>query len=346
VTQLSIYDALYASPVVFAAGFIVTRVLTPKIIELHRKKGIVRPDAHKPGKPLVAHSGGVVLAIAFTLSIVVAFTLMGPAAYDLVVRLSAILLSGLICFLIGLYDDIKILGGKEKTLLTLLAIAPIIGLHMVYPDIIVLGRPVVPLIGRIRLTIIYWIILPLAVAGPANLVNMLDVYNGVTPGMMLVATAALAATSFILGSPLLLIFASALGGVLLSYYPYNAYPARIFNGDSGSLFLGALLGALAVVGRIEFLVMTLLLLHIINGIMILVSFGGFKEHREIGRRPVIVKDSLLVASRDPEAPWSLTRLILLIGGPAREYELSRLYILLETLPAALAVITAILMRWP
>lgn len=341
---MQLQEALYVAGLTFAVGYLVARLLSPFIIKLHRKMGIVRHDAHKPGKPLVAHSGGVVLAIAYTASIIAVYILLSPQENALIVKLFTILFSGLICFLIGLYDDIKILGGKEKTLLTILAILPIILAHMLYPEIIVLGRPVVPFIGRIRLTVIYWLILPLAVAGPANLVNMLDVYNGVTPGMMLVATSALAASSLLLGSPLILLFAAALGGVLLAYYPYNAYPARIFNGDSGSLFLGALLGALAVVARIEFLVLTLLLLHIINGIMILVSFGGFKEHRKIRKRPIIVRDSTLVANNDPEAPWSLTRLILLIGGPAREYELSRLYIMLETAPAILAIITALLMR--
>ncbi len=335
-------NALAAGAAAAIVGFLVARLSAPHIISFLRKRGITRRDAHKPGKPIVAHSGGIIIAASMFAAYLAALLVYHKAS--ITVQMTTIIASALICFLVGLYDDIKILGGKEKTLLTILSIIPIIAAYFFFPTIVSLGRPVIPLIGRIRLTIVYWAILPLAVAGPANLVNMLDIYNGVTPGMMLVAAAALLASSLILSSDLLFISSLMLIATLLAYYPFNAYPSKVFNGDSGSLFLGGFLGALAVVGKIEFIVLTLLIPHLINGIMVLVSFGGFKEHRQVKGRPIEVKDGVLMASHDPNAPWSLTRFILYIGGPAHEKELSHFYILLELVPAILAVITALLMR--
>jgi len=325
-----------------ALGFVVTRLSAPYIIEALRRRGLTRRDAHKPGNPEVVHSGGIIIVLAFTVAMAVTLILIRD--FYLGLKIAAVYSAAIICFLVGIYDDVKILSGKAKTLLTVLAVAPIIVAYLLYPKVIGLGHPVVPFIGKIRVTIIYWAILPLAVAGPANLVNMLDIFNGVTPGMTLIASLALIASAFILNSPLTWIIAAVLASILAAYYPFNAYPARVFNGDSGSLFIGGLLGALAVVGHIEFVVLTLLIPHLINGVLVLISFGGFKEHRRVKERPITVKNHVLEASRDPRAPWTLTRLILLIGGPAREDEVSRFYIALETVPALLAVITAVFMR--
>ncbi len=332
------YEALLSAFV----GFVTVRLSAPYIISFLKKKGIVRPDAHKPGNPIVAHSGGIIIFLGFTLSTILFLLLIGDI--DLKVKFLAVYFSGLMCFLVGLYDDLKILRGIVKMALTVLGILPIIVFYMTFPDIIELGRPVVPFIGQIRITIIYWLLLPFAIAGASNVVNMIDIYNGVVPGMTMVALIGLLGASIVFNSTLGLVFSIIFLGVMLAYFPYNYYPAKVFNGDSGSLFIGALLGAVAVVGKMEFIVLTLLLPHLINGFMILVSFGGFKEHREIKGRPVLVlNNGLLKANDDPNAPWSLTRIVLLIGGPASEKELSLFYIVSEILPSALAVITASLM---
>lgn len=331
---------MYAVLLAAAVGFLVTKLSAPTLIDFLRSRGVVRLDAHKPGNPQVAHAGGVImfLGIAAGFATWVALTGVGDAA----VKASVALGAGVICFLVGLVDDLRVLGGLTKTVATALSILPITAAALLRPDLIRWGHPSLPFIGTLRITVIYWALLPLAVAGPANVVNMLDVLNGVTPGMMIAAYATLALIAALTGGHVTLALSLIVLGTLLAYYPYNAYPARVFNGDSGSLLLGALLGALAVVEHYEFVVFTLLLPHLLNGFMILVSFRGFKEHRKVPKRPIRVDDQgRLHASKDPDAPLTLTRLALLLGGSATEKEVARLYFFLQISACALALISAL-----
>jgi UDP-N-acetylglucosamine--dolichyl-phosphate N-acetylglucosaminephosphotransferase len=331
---------MYAALLAAAVGFVVTRLSAPALISFLRSRGVVRPDAHKPGNPQVAHAGGIMIFLGVAAGFASWVALTGVS--DAVVRAAVALGAGAICFLVGLVDDLRVLGGLTKTLATVLSILPVVVAALLRPDLVKWGRPSLPFVGTLRITIIYWALLPLAVAGPANVVNMLDVLNGVTPGMMIAAYSTLALIAAVTGGHTTLALSLIVVGVLLAYYPYNAYPARVFNGDSGSLFLGGLLGALAVVDHYEFVVFTLLLPHLLNGFMILVSFRGFKEHRRVPKRPTYVDDrGVLHPSRDADAPLTLTRLALLLGGSATEREVARLYFFLELSACALALLSAL-----
>ena len=324
--------------VVACIGALTSWAVTPIAITALRRRGLVRPDVHKPGKPLVPTCGGVPLFTALTVASVAA-ALLFP---DLSAKVLVFWLTLLIAFAVGLVDDIYVLKGEVKTLLSLLTIAPI-ATSAYALGLVVLGRPRVPLLGTLRLTILYWLLLPLAVAGPANVVNMLDIMNGVMPGMSIIALVALAFTSALLKSVEGLVLTAILLGALVGYYPYNKLPARIFSGDSGSLTVGAGLGALAVMTRQELVVMTVLLPHLVNGFLVLASFKGFKEHREVGERPIrVLGDGRLVPNYSLSAPLSLTRLILLVEGGGDEASVVRSYLIIECVAACLAVITALL----
>jgi UDP-N-acetylglucosamine--dolichyl-phosphate N-acetylglucosaminephosphotransferase len=322
-------------------AFLVVKIAMPKIIKLHLEHGLSRPDAHKPGNPLVAHSGGVALFIGFVSGLIL-FMLFYPLDASSLAKLVGVALSAGIGFAIGYIDDKKILGGLTKTILSVLTFVPLAVIGFLYPKAIEWGRPVVPIIGRMRMTIIYWLLLPVSVAGAANVVNMLDVLNGIVPGTSIVIFTTLAIISLLKGDMLLFALAAVSLAVLLAYYPFNAYPAKIFNGDSGSLFLGGLLGAIAVAFHLEFVVLVLLLPHILNGLFVLVSFRGFKEHREVKVRPVLVESGILRSNPDPKAPLTLTRLILHFSGPLTEKEVAEMYIWLEVVAAFLAFLSYLL----
>ncbi len=334
------YSDILGLATILGAGAVVSNVIaTPLINYLHRK-GIVRPDVHKPGRPLIAHSGGIILIISFTVSTFSSIIFFPQYTIEIL----TIWFTAFLCFLIGLIDDIVILPGKTKTILTTLSILPIVISTTLFPRRIIIGRPLVPIIGRIRLTILYWVLLPLAIAGPANAVNMLDVMNGIMPGTMIIASIAILFSSVVLGSKVGLIVAVILLGILIGYYPYNRYPAKVFNGDSGSLMIGGILGAVAVISRMEFIILTVLLPHVLNAYLVISSIGGLKEHRQLRERPIkVTKDGLLIANPSPTAPLSLTRLILLLGGEGREHEVVKVYLIVEAVSSILAIAVAFLM---
>lgn len=312
--------------------------LTPRVARLMRSLNHMRPDVHKPGRPMVPYSGGVAI-FASSMPFLLAVALLDSA---LVVRACVLAAVISIAFAVGLVDDFKVLSGRAKTLLSLLTVLPLIVAHAVQPAHVQLGRPLVPLLGRLRLTVVYWILLPLVAAGPANVVNMLDVLNGVMPATSLAAAIALA-LSAILVDPKGVLLLLPLVGALAGYLPYNKWPARVLNGDSGSLMVGAYVGAAAALLHLEFIAAVALIPHILNGALVIVSVRGFKEHRQMKERPVVVReDYKLLPSTSPSAPISLVRLILAVDGPLEERQVAARLIALGLISSALATFTALL----
>lgn len=85
--------------------------------------------------------------------------------------------------------------------------------------------------------------------GTTNAVNLTDGLDGLASGSVAISAAAYAVVSFVLGSPELTVFAAAVSGACLGFAWFNAHPAAVFMGDTGSLSLGAALGVLAVLTR-------------------------------------------------------------------------------------------------
>lgn len=312
--------------------------ITPRVAEAMKALNHVRPDVHKPGRPLVPYSGGIAI-YASTLPALLLVALLDPSQ---AVQVCVLVASVSIAFAVGLVDDFKVLSGHAKTLLTLLTVLPLVAAHIVLPSFVQLGRPLVPLLGRLRLTVVYWLLLPLVAAGPANIVNMLDVFNGVMPATSLAAAIALAASAYLLeprGAVLLLPLVGALAG----YFPYNKWPARVLNGDSGSLMVGAYIGAAAALLHLEYIAAVALIPHILNGALIIASVGGLKEHRQMRERPVVVREDFkLVASSSRTAPISLVRVILAVDGALEEKQVAARLIALCVVSSALAVLSALL----
>ena len=328
---------------VASAGFLASLVSTPLVARIAREKGIVRPDVHKPGEPPVPTLGGIAVLAGITCSSTVACALFSE--YRL--QVLTLLATSLILAAIGLADDVLVLRGTTKTCLTVLAIAPILlagYLHPAETGLWLYYRPPAPIVGRLRLTILYWLLLPLAVAGPANAMNMIDAFNGVMTSTALISLVALVASSIVLGNRLCLVLSAILIGPLLGFLPFNVYPSRIFAGDVGGLVAGGTLGAVAVLSKMEFVTMVALMPEILNAFYVVSSVRGFVEHRELGEKPTyMLPDYRLRPSASPRAPITLTRMLLLFGGEGGEVELIKAILAVQAVSALLAFATSLLM---
>ncbi|OYT63006.1 MAG: hypothetical protein B6U69_00175 [Thermofilum sp. ex4484_15] len=324
--------------VILPISFVITYILSKVVIYVCTRAGIVAVDVHKLNKPLIPTLGGLAILGGF---LIPTSLLITSANYRL--RSIVIISTALASSIIGLYDDFKALKGLTKALLTILLVIPIIIGHLLNPKIIPLGRPVVPIVGRLRLTIIYWLLLPLAIAGPANVINMLEVFNGVMPITTSLCLTSLTLVSLLRGKIEVLPFTLALLGSLLGYYPYNKYPSRLFTGNVGSLMVGSIIGCIAVMGGLEFVTLIALMPHLLNAFLVISSVKGLRERRTIGSRPIVIRnDGLLEANKDPKAPYTLTRLILFIAGPLTEKEIVTVLTWLEVVASILATVSGIL----
>jgi UDP-N-acetylglucosamine--dolichyl-phosphate N-acetylglucosaminephosphotransferase len=323
-------------PIALIASFTITLAVTPLIMKLMRKLGIIGIDVHKPSKPEIPEMCGLSMLIGLVASSIILLSIQFNP------KILAFTLTSTLAAIIGMIDDIFTLKAKVKTALTIICFTPIAIMSMLYPNYIVLGRPRAPLIGGFRLTIVYWILLPFAIAVPANAINMMDTYNGVMSGGCAMMSASLLTSSIILGQWDEAAMSAIILGVSSAFYYYNKYPAKAFAGDTGSLMLGAAIGSIAVLGRMEIVGITVLMPFIMNAFHSLSSIGGLLERREIAERPVKVVGEYIEANPNPKAPKTLANLMLR-KGRATELELIKSYHALCAISSIMGVITAILM---
>ncbi len=322
-----------------AITFTVTYILTDIVAKYMRRIGHVGVDIHKPHKPTIPTSVGISIVIGMTFGCIVLVILNSTVWLKTMV----LLMTMWICSIIGLIDDFKVLKGTTKMLATVIAIIPIIIGHLMAPDVIVLGRPIVPILRRLRLTIVYWLLLPLAIAGPANAVNMLEVLNGVMPITCSLALVPLILACIIVGDINVAVLATLLLSALLAYLPYNKYPAKVFSGDTGSLAVGGAIGALAILGRVELVAMAALSPHIMNAFYVVSFMRGFKEHREIPRPVKVSSSGVIMDSLNPRAPITLVRMIVGKEG-ASEVEVVKGITIVQLISSVIALALALLMR--
>ena len=239
-------------------GLTLTLLLTPYIAEVMKSAGIVGRDVHKLDQREVPEMGGVALIVG--IGVAGAF-IDGLPPWVLTV----FLLFGFV----GVVDDITTLRQSHKVLLSLLASLPLLGIE---------SSPTVALPGvTLNLSVLYPLFAVLFVTGSANLVNMLAGFNGLEVGT---AGIGLLFLSAITDGPTRVLSLTA-GISALVFLIWNRYPARIFPGDTGTLSLGALIGLVGILGKVEFYAALLLLPHFLDFTMkaIGVRFGVRKHGR-------------------------------------------------------------------
>jgi len=96
-----------------------------------------------------------------------------------------------------------------------------------------------------------------------NAINLIDGLDGLAVGTGTIASLALCVVGALTGHPLVAILALVLAGAGLGFLPFNFYPARIFLGDTGSMFLGFLLAGIGVAGSLKASAATVLILPIV-----------------------------------------------------------------------------------
>ena len=211
-----------------AAAFVLAIVLTPAAAALARRTGAVakaKQDRwHSKPTPML---GG----IAFTIAVLAAVAIFVPLRREHLIVIAG---SGLL-FVIGLVDDFHHIKPYQKLLGQLLGAGLVVGSGLMLP-----WTPYATI--NILITL-FWLV------GITNAVNMLDNMDGLAAGVSAIAAVFLALTFFENQQPAAASMLVALAGGLAGFLVYNRYPASIFMGDCGSMFIGFFLASMAVVTR-------------------------------------------------------------------------------------------------
>lgn len=231
--------SLLAGP---AAAFALTALLIPLVrgaaIAAGRVTAVRKDRWHEKPTPTL---GGVGIFLGFGLVVWIASLLswQDPLAFAEgrmgilpLSRLEALVAASSLAFLVGLVDDFVQLRPTAKLAGQLLAASVLLmsGIGLWLTGVYLVDA----------LLSLVWFI------GITNALNLLDNMDGLAGGVALISAGFLSVVFFLDGSPELAGLALALAGSLLGFLIHNYPPARIFMGDSGSLFLGMLLSGLAL----------------------------------------------------------------------------------------------------
>lgn len=214
---LAFFLSLYGVPVARAAAL---------------KYGIVdSPDGQlKHQREPVPYLGGLAIYLAFLISLAFTFEFR----HDVL----GIVLAGTLVLLLGLIDDFGVLSPSIKLMGQFLAVFVLIksGIRVeiaVLPDWVDLVLTVVWMLGVI------------------NAFNLLDIMDGLAAGVGFVCAACLLTVALLNGDQPLAFMLTALAGSLLGFLRYNFRPALIYMGDAGAMFIGLMLGAVAMIGQYQ-----------------------------------------------------------------------------------------------
>jgi UDP-GlcNAc:undecaprenyl-phosphate GlcNAc-1-phosphate transferase len=315
---------------VSAISFFGVLFMTPAAIRSLTAKRKVVPDAHKPEKPQVPRPAGPVIMISIAAAEIVLFFLtMNIAVF-------AILLTTAIAFLVGYIDDSRrVMPGWFKPVALLAAAIPLVVLD-IYGVGEVHGDSLNLIFGRAYIPLLYIPLIFIIIPITGNTINSIDVLNGVASGFLIIATIPLLASIAIFGSREVFLAALPILFATIAFYRYHKFPSRIFPGDSGTLLLGAMYGAVAIAGSSEIIGVIALLPAVMNSFLFLASVKRIIEHREVKARPTILTDDFkLAASTDSTAPATLVRLIV-VDRPLGEREIGYQIFKLATFTALLA----------
>ena len=274
----------YAAVAVIA--FAVSMLVTARMIPVLRKKQFGQfiredgPQAHlsKAGTPTM---GGIAMVAGITVAVIASSFLTGSFGAGKL----AILLSMYAFGLIGFIDDYNKIAKRQNEGLTpkqKLALQILFGVALAVFMMVREGTSV--LIPFFKVSVDFGIFyIPFIVfveVAMANSVNLTDGLDGLASSTSAIVAACFAVIGmFILpgGNEPMAAAAQAVFGAALGFLVYNHYPARIFMGDTGSMALGGVLSATAIVGHVEWLLPIAGLIYVCEALSVIIQVTYFKK---------------------------------------------------------------------
>jgi UDP-GlcNAc:undecaprenyl-phosphate GlcNAc-1-phosphate transferase len=237
--------------IAFLLSMVCALVATPLVRRLAMRLGAMdNPGERRIHKAPIPRMGGLAVALAFSMPLIglsVYQNDISTAFYqdlDLVVGL---VLGSLIILGLGIYDDLK--GARAPLKLLLQSLAALVCYKFGY-QVTFITNPLAP--GEvIELGLLSLPVTMLWMVGLMNAVNLIDGIDGLASGVTFFACVTLFILCLDTGNTVSAVTVVCLGGAIVGFLFFNFNPATIFLGDTGSLFLGFLLGAVSISGSLK-----------------------------------------------------------------------------------------------
>lgn len=269
---------------VFALTALFTRMIIPKLKSMKLGQTILeigpRWHKNKEGTPTMgglAFISATLIVIAAIIFPVIKIT--GAVPTKLIISVIFAVLNGAI----GVVDDMtkfkhhknEGLTAAQKYLLQL-AVSGLYLFAMTYFTGLTTRLHIPFTDFSVELGFVYYVFALLILTGIINSVNLTDGIDGLASSVTMTASAAFAVLAFFASDMEAAMLSAATIGACLGFLTYNFYPARIFMGDTGSLFLGGSVCALAFMLDDPLIVILIGIIYVIESLSVIIQVTSFK----------------------------------------------------------------------
>jgi len=253
-----------------------------KAYSLGKQIRIEEPTKHrvKTGTPTM----GGIMVIGPVLIITIGLNLAALMGNTLIGRSILVPMGTLLTFgILGALDDLSGIRGKRKGTgmlgrykiiwESLLAFIFAAALHFVL-DLRSVAIPTIPV--KIDIGLLYIPIAAFIIVSESNAVNLTDGLDSLAGWTATIAFACYGVIAYLQGQPYLVLFCFTVVGALLAFLWFNAHPAELFMGDTGSLALGATLAVVALMTGQWLLLPIIGLVFVAETLSVVIQVGYFK----------------------------------------------------------------------
>lgn len=261
-------------------------ILVPclKKLRVGQKISIFVGETHrkKEGTPTM---GGLIFILP-TIIATIALVLMGKVPYTSNLGIVLLVFLGYAC--IGFLDDfLSIRKGNNEGLTTyqklFMQVLIAIGFFYIYMRS---GGQTSWVAGTLHIDIemgwLYGLFILFVLVGASNAVNITDGLDGLAGGLSAIAFIAFSLISLMVGFEDIGMFSLILVGSIVGFLIYNTYPAKIFMGDTGSLALGGVMGAIAILTHRELTLLVVASVFVIETLSVIIQTISYQLfHKKI-----------------------------------------------------------------
>lgn len=224
--------------VAFTVALAVAYFVTPRVKDLAIKVGALdAPDARKVHTRPIPRMGGLAIYAAFVLAVL--------ASMYVSHEVMGLLVGGTVILIVGIIDDLKPLPARVKLLGQIVAASVLVmfdirieWLTNPFGDMLYVEYLSIPIT-------ILWVV------GLTNTVNLIDGLDGLAAGVSTIASVTILLVALQQNFWTVAVLTAALAGSALGFLQHNFNPAKIFMGDTGSMFLGYMLAAISILGAVK-----------------------------------------------------------------------------------------------
>lgn len=301
-------------------------LLTPLVIRFAIARNLLdQPDnTRRHHTRPVPRLGGIAIYSAFVLTLTSLFLVHNALSISFQMKLlevGKLLLPCTMILVLGIYDDIRGANAPIKFGVQIVASLVLYALGFRITEIWQ------PFGGIVSLGLLDLPVTVLWLVGISNAFNLIDGLDGLSAGAALFALLTVSIAALIYGHPMIVILALSLAGATLGFLRYNFAPARIFMGDSGSLFLGFTLAALAIEGSQKSAAAVAVAIPIVSFGLPIVDTSWAIIRRLLNRRPLFDGDLEHIHHMMLKRGLSTRQAIILLYGVSASFGLISLLFL-------------------